>query len=48
MSVPAEFANEFAKFPTKLRNLVLAELAAGNSIAEIGGGRQITILIKLR
>ena len=38
MNVPKEFAEAFAAFPLKLRNLVLAEIAAGNSIVEIGAG----------
>ena len=38
MTMPAHFEKAFAAFPLKLRNLVKAELAAGNSIVEIGGG----------
>lgn len=38
MSVPAEFAKQFAAFPECLRKLVEAELADGNSIVEISGG----------
>lgn len=38
MSVPAEFAKEFASFPAALRRLVEAELAAGNTIAAIEHG----------
>jgi hypothetical protein len=38
MNVPTEFAKALAEFPLALRELVLAELAAGNSIAEISGG----------
>ena len=38
MNVPKEFVERFAAFPLKLRNLVLAEIAAGNSIVEIGSG----------
>ena len=38
MNIPEEFAERFAAFPLKLRNLVLAEIAAGNSIVEISGG----------
>ena len=32
----AEFARELARFPSALRELVQAELAAGNAIEEIG------------
>ncbi len=38
MSVPAEFAKEFASFPAALRALVEAELDAGNFIAAIEHG----------
>ncbi|MEO6753890.1 MAG: hypothetical protein ABIP85_19085, partial [Chthoniobacteraceae bacterium] len=38
MSIPAEFAKQFAAFPECLRKLVEAELADGNSISEISGG----------
>lgn len=38
MSIPAEFAKQFAAFPECLRKLVEAELADGNSIVEISGG----------
>lgn len=38
MNVPAEFAKAFAEFPPVLRELVLAELAAGNSIVAIEHG----------
>ena len=38
MSIPAEFAKQFAAFPECLRKLVEAELADGNSIVEIFGG----------
>jgi len=38
MIVPAEFGAAFAEFPHVLRDLVLEELAAGNSILEISGG----------
>ena len=38
MSIPAEFAKQFAAFPECLRKLVEAELADGNSILEISGG----------
>lgn len=38
MTVPAEFSREFAAFPAVLRELVEAELAAGNSITEITSG----------
>ncbi len=36
MSIPEEHEPEFVKFPAVLRELVLAELAAGNSIEELG------------
>jgi len=38
MSVPPELAKAFAAFPAVLRELVEAELAAGNAIAEITSG----------
>ena len=38
MSVPSDFAAEFAAFPAALRALVEAELAAGNSIVAIEHG----------
>ncbi len=38
MSLPAEFAGEFATFPAELRKLVEAELKAGNSILAIEHG----------
>ena len=38
MSIPAEFAKQFATFPECLRRLVEAELADGNAILEICGG----------
>lgn len=38
MSIPAQFEKAFAAFPLQLRNLVKAELAAGNRIVEISGG----------
>jgi hypothetical protein len=38
MPVPSEFSREFAAFPAVLRDLVEAELAAGNSIVEITSG----------
>ncbi len=39
MSIPKEHEKEFAGFPAVLRELVVAELAAGNEIAEFGHGR---------
>lgn len=36
MSLPAEFARELAAFPAALQRLIEAELAAGNSIEEVG------------
>jgi len=38
MSIPKEHEQEFAQFPAVLRELVKAELAAGNSIVEFGHG----------
>ena len=38
MNIPTKFEKEFAAFPLVLRNLVLAEIAAGNAIVEIGAG----------
>ncbi|MEQ1853269.1 MAG: hypothetical protein ABMA01_16950 [Chthoniobacteraceae bacterium] len=38
MSISSEFAKEFASFPAALRELVEAELAAGNAIAAIEHG----------
>ncbi|MEO8068281.1 MAG: hypothetical protein ABI599_11365 [Flavobacteriales bacterium] len=38
MSIPKENEKEFAEFPAVLRELVMAELAAGNSIAEFAHG----------
>ena len=38
MTLPAEFAKEFATFPDALRKLVKAELEAGNSIVAIEHG----------
>ena len=38
MPLPAEFAKDLAAFPAVLRELVEAELAAGNAIAEITTG----------
>src|SRR5205809_412040 len=38
MKVPPEFAQAFAAFPSVLRELVEAELAAGNTIVEIASG----------
>lgn len=38
MSIPDAYAADFAAFPAVLRELVLAELAAGNAIAELSGG----------
>ncbi len=38
MPIPSEFAKEFSSFPTALRELVEAELAAGNAIAAIEHG----------
>lgn len=36
MSIPEEHESEFVRFPAVLRELVLAELAVGNSIEELG------------
>jgi hypothetical protein len=36
MSIPQEWAKEIARFPVVLRELVEAELAAGNGIEEVG------------
>ncbi|MEO6244139.1 MAG: hypothetical protein ABIQ12_01780, partial [Opitutaceae bacterium] len=38
MSIPKEHEKEFAQFPAVLRELVTAELAAGNTIAEFSHG----------
>ncbi|MEO7412595.1 MAG: hypothetical protein ABIZ81_04500 [Opitutaceae bacterium] len=38
MKIPAQFEKEFAQFPVVLRELVTAELAAGNTIAEFSHG----------
>lgn len=38
MSVPPEHAEAFSQFPETLRQLVTAELAVGNTIAELGHG----------
>lgn len=38
MTIPKEFAQRFAEFPTALQKLVEAELAAGNEIVEICSG----------
>jgi hypothetical protein len=38
MSVPAEFSQEFAKFPPPLQQLVEAELQAGNAVVAIEHG----------
>lgn len=38
MTLPPEFAKEFAEFPAELRKLVEAELEAGNAIASIEHG----------
>lgn len=38
MSIPKEYAQEFAGFPAALQALVLAELEAGNSIIELSHG----------
>lgn len=38
MDIPSEFAKEFAAFPAPLRELVEAELVAGNAIAAIEHG----------
>ncbi len=38
MSIPKEHEKEFAQFPAVLRELVMAELAAGNSIEEFSHG----------
>ncbi|MBP7950568.1 MAG: hypothetical protein KA004_13025 [Verrucomicrobiales bacterium] len=39
MNLTPEQQNELAQFPAALKALVAAELAAGNSIVEIGGGQ---------
>lgn len=38
MNIPKEHEQEFARFPAVLRGLVIAELAAGNAIAEFAHG----------
>ena len=38
MSIPKEHEKEFAQFPAVLRELVTAELAAGNTVAEFSHG----------
>jgi hypothetical protein len=38
MTIPKEHEQEFARFPAVLRDLVAAELAAGNAIAEFAHG----------
>lgn len=38
MGIPDEHAKEFAGFPAVLRDLVLAEIAAGNEVAEFSHG----------
>ena len=36
--IPTEHTKALARFPPVLQELIQAELAAGNSIVEIGGG----------
>ncbi len=38
MNSSSEFEKEFSQFPAMLRDLVIAELEAGNEIAELGHG----------
>ena len=38
MTVPSEHAAAIGRFPTVLKELIIAELAAGNSIVDIGAG----------
>jgi hypothetical protein len=38
MTIPQQFSKEVAEFPAALRQLLEAELAAGNAITEVGHG----------
>ena len=38
MKIPDEFARDVARFPAAMRELIKAELAAGNEITELSGG----------